>query len=444
MKKLFTKGRIALLVIFSVLIIDQIIKVWIKTHMYWHESIRVTDWFYIYFTENNGMAFGMEIFGKLFLTTFRIVAVALIGWYLYKIIKKGLFRFHLCLICMFVFAVAGCKVKRPSDVISESKMENLLYDYHVAKSMGDNLPYSENYKKALYIDAVFKKYGTTQAAFDSSMVWYTRNTEILSKIYDKVKKRLKDEQELVGDLIAKRDKKPKMTKQGDSIDVWPWQRMVRLTGEMMDNQYVFTLPTDSNYKDRDTLVWEVRYRFLEPMLADSLRGVTMAMQVIYEKDTINHWKTVTEPGVQQIRLFADTLGSMKEIKGFIYYPMDSQEKGGAVLADRFMMTRYHCTDTLAFAVRDSLNKIEALKADSLKKIATKENADSLHKVIDKNKDDIQRLTPEEMNRRRTGTHREKKPEQIQVEQHIQKERIEQRKERQMNQRRQQQQRRSNN
>lgn len=45
MKKLFTKGRIALLVIFSVLIIDQIIKVWIKTHMYWHESIRVTDWF---------------------------------------------------------------------------------------------------------------------------------------------------------------------------------------------------------------------------------------------------------------------------------------------------------------------------------------------------------------------------------------------------------------
>jgi signal peptidase II len=42
MKKLFTKGRIALLVIFSVLIIDQIIKIWIKTHMYWHESIRVT------------------------------------------------------------------------------------------------------------------------------------------------------------------------------------------------------------------------------------------------------------------------------------------------------------------------------------------------------------------------------------------------------------------
>ena len=103
MKKLFTKGRIALLVIFSVLIIDQIIKVWIKTHMYWHESIRVTDWFYIYFTENNGMAFGMEIFGKLFLTTFRIVAVALIGWYLYKIIKKGFKTGYIVCVALILF-----------------------------------------------------------------------------------------------------------------------------------------------------------------------------------------------------------------------------------------------------------------------------------------------------------------------------------------------------
>lgn len=72
---------------------------------------------------------------------------------------KNKFRFHLCLICMFVFAVAGCKVKRPGGVIPESEMENLLYDYHLAKSMGDNLPYSENYKKALYLDAVFRKHG---------------------------------------------------------------------------------------------------------------------------------------------------------------------------------------------------------------------------------------------------------------------------------------------
>ena len=72
MKKLLTQGQLSVLIVFAVLIIDQIIKILVKTNMYWHESIRITDWFYIYFTENNGMAFGMEIFGKLFLTTFRI------------------------------------------------------------------------------------------------------------------------------------------------------------------------------------------------------------------------------------------------------------------------------------------------------------------------------------------------------------------------------------
>lgn len=351
---------------------------------------------------------------------------------------KNKFRFHLCFICMLVLAVAGCKVKKPSDVLPEPEMENLLYDYHLAKSMGDNLPYNENYKKALYVDAVFKKHGTTKAVFDSSMVWYTRNTEVLSKIYEKVKKRLKDEQSEVNHLVALRDKKPEMTLPGDSIDVWPWVRMIRLTGEMTNNRYAFVLPTDSNYKDRDTLVWEVNYRFLEPMLTDSLRAVMMAMQVIYEKDTINHLQTVTNPGMQQIRLYADTLGAMKEIKGFIYYPRLGEEKGGPLLADHFMLTRYHCTDTLAFAVRDSLNKIEALKTDSLKKISDKVIADSLKKVEIQEEEEALRLTPEEMNRRRTGTHREKKPEQIEVEQRIQQERLEQRRERQTNQRRQQQ------
>ena len=67
MNKLLTKGQLSVLIVFGVLIIDQIIKILVKTNMFWHESIRITDWFYIYFTENNGMAFGMELFGKLFL-----------------------------------------------------------------------------------------------------------------------------------------------------------------------------------------------------------------------------------------------------------------------------------------------------------------------------------------------------------------------------------------
>ena len=72
MKKLLTRGQLSVLIICAVLIIDQIIKIWVKTSMYMHEMIEITPWFKILFTENRGMAFGMELMDKLFLTSFRI------------------------------------------------------------------------------------------------------------------------------------------------------------------------------------------------------------------------------------------------------------------------------------------------------------------------------------------------------------------------------------
>ena len=89
MKKFLTKGQLSALIVIGVLVIDQIIKIWVKTNMYWHESIKITDWFYIYFTENNGMAFGMEIFDKFFLTGFRIIAAIAITWMLIQYSKKN-------------------------------------------------------------------------------------------------------------------------------------------------------------------------------------------------------------------------------------------------------------------------------------------------------------------------------------------------------------------
>lgn len=89
MKKFLTQGRLAALIVAAVLVVDQVIKIAVKTNMFLHEHIRITDWFYIYFTENNGMAFGLEIFAKIFLTLFRIVAVILITWYLARIVRQS-------------------------------------------------------------------------------------------------------------------------------------------------------------------------------------------------------------------------------------------------------------------------------------------------------------------------------------------------------------------
>ena len=89
MNKFLNKGYLSAFIVIAVLVIDQIIKIWVKTNMYWHESIKITDWFYIYFTENNGMAFGMEIFNKFFLTGFRIMAAIAIAYLLVQYVKKN-------------------------------------------------------------------------------------------------------------------------------------------------------------------------------------------------------------------------------------------------------------------------------------------------------------------------------------------------------------------
>lgn len=82
-----------LVLITLILLADQILKIWIKTHMYLgQEYFIIGDWFRIHFTENEGMAFGMKLggdYGKLLLSMFRIGAVCFIGYYLYTIIKEN-------------------------------------------------------------------------------------------------------------------------------------------------------------------------------------------------------------------------------------------------------------------------------------------------------------------------------------------------------------------
>ena len=81
-----------LLIVFVILLADQLSKFWIKLNMYLGQEFSVIgNWFIIHFTENNGMAFGLEFgneWGKLLLSLFRIVAIAALIWYLFRIYKQ--------------------------------------------------------------------------------------------------------------------------------------------------------------------------------------------------------------------------------------------------------------------------------------------------------------------------------------------------------------------
>jgi len=82
----------ATIIVSIIIIIDQILKIWIKTNMYIGQDFSVFgDWFRIYFIENPGMAFGLEWggnTGKMFLSLFRILAVGGFVWYIRQLIKQ--------------------------------------------------------------------------------------------------------------------------------------------------------------------------------------------------------------------------------------------------------------------------------------------------------------------------------------------------------------------
>jgi len=83
-----SRGYLALLIILVVIAIDQIVKIWVKTHFYLGDSYEVTSWFQIHFIENNGMAFGWELGSKLMLTIFRLILTALLIVYMWKLRQR--------------------------------------------------------------------------------------------------------------------------------------------------------------------------------------------------------------------------------------------------------------------------------------------------------------------------------------------------------------------
>jgi len=97
----------SILLIFIVLLIDQASKIYIKLNFALGDYVEVFSWFKIYFIENNGMAFGMEIIGKLFLTLFRIVAVGALAYYIHILIKKQVRTGFILTIALVLAGAAG-------------------------------------------------------------------------------------------------------------------------------------------------------------------------------------------------------------------------------------------------------------------------------------------------------------------------------------------------
>lgn len=98
---------LATLIVVVILLVDQVIKIWVKTHMTLHEQIEILSWFKIVFIENNGMAYGMEIGSKLVLSLFRVIAISILGYYIWLQAQKKVRWGYIVCLSMVLAGAAG-------------------------------------------------------------------------------------------------------------------------------------------------------------------------------------------------------------------------------------------------------------------------------------------------------------------------------------------------
>nr|WP_296086991.1 lipoprotein signal peptidase [uncultured Prevotella sp.] len=131
-------GWLVTAMVIVLLVIDQIIKLYIKTHFCLGESVRVTDWFYIEFVENNGMAWGMSFIGKFWLSLLRTAAIVALIWYLHRIISQGKHRLlYVVLVALVLTGAVGNMI----DSMFYGLMFTASSPYYVSYSV----PFGEGY-----------------------------------------------------------------------------------------------------------------------------------------------------------------------------------------------------------------------------------------------------------------------------------------------------------
>ena len=137
------KAWMSVAIVVAILLIDQIIKIEVKTNMTLGEAKRVTDWFYIEFIENNGMAYGMKFINKLELRLSRLFNIGFFVYYLAKFIKKNVAPLgYIVLIAMVLAGAAGNLI--------DCLFYGLIFDASTPFTVSQFVPFGEGYSTFLH------------------------------------------------------------------------------------------------------------------------------------------------------------------------------------------------------------------------------------------------------------------------------------------------------
>lgn len=239
----------------------------------------------------------------------------------------------LCLILVCI-VLLGCKPKRPTGILSESKMEKVMVDYHLAQGMAEAEGGDREALRYKYIQAVFRKHHITEAEFDSSLVYYFKNSEKFLEIYKNVSLKVQAQAEKFGvDARATQNQYSHLTDQGDTANIWTDHTNACIIPNRLQNIYQFSLIADSTFQAGDAFIWHFHTQYITQGMDREAYAVFVLQ---YDNDSVasvmqhvrgnNNYDLKFTPSSP-----LDTV-MLRRMNGFVYIPtMQPTEKDLMVL-----------------------------------------------------------------------------------------------------------------
>lgn len=218
-------------------------------------------------------------------------------------------------------------------IVSKSKMEQVLYDYHVVQALISSLPLDERYKAEMYMGAVYEKNEITKAQFDSSMVYYNRHAEDLKDIYDNLYDRFALMNEKI-QLQTGNNEMMSFSDNGDTTNIWGGKKIIMLRNKETLNKETFTLNTDTSFHKGDKFILKANTRLINNEKRSRDYRMTMCLNVVYDDNKqISEYQHITTSTPKQITLNTDKNKNISIISGFFYYTGKSDERNFAIIDD---------------------------------------------------------------------------------------------------------------
>lgn len=244
-------------------------------------------------------------------------------------------------ILFLITLVLACTPSRPSGVLSEDDMEDILVDYHLALAMAEQQVGDLQVNRYVFTQTALKKHDITEAELDSSLLYWCRNSEDLVKICRNVSERLTFMAEAQG--IERQEKNPYsyLATEGDTANVWNLRNSVVLIPNIIDNIYSFSIEADTTYSPGDYFLWAFKTHFLS---SDHYNEAYALLSVHFENDSVvGTSQRLSSNRQMEIKLNCPAKLSdvpIRSVNGTIYIPL--RDKGFGILAvDNFVLVRYH-------------------------------------------------------------------------------------------------------